>query len=74
MLDWNALGDGSVFDPMPAQGKQIPDVWANPASVRAGYADTVEDSLTALFSGLQKYGDNHTVLVVLGDHQPRGPI
>ena len=74
MVDWNALGDGSVFDPMPAQGKQLNDVWSDPAKVRAAYADSIEYSLTSLISWLQTYGDANTVLVFLGDHQPNTAV
>ena len=74
MVDWPALGDGSVFDPMPAQGNQVSDVWSDPARVRAAYADSIEYSLTTLISWLQTYGDNNTVLVFLGDHQPNTSV
>ncbi|HVW43857.1 MAG TPA: sulfatase-like hydrolase/transferase [Amycolatopsis sp.] len=74
MVDWNALGDGSVFDPMPAQGKQLADVWSSPANVRAAYADSIQYSLTTLISWLRNYGDDNTVLVFLGDHQPNTAV
>ena len=74
MVDWYALGDGSVFDPMPAQGRQLTDVWSDPARVRAAYADSIDYSLTTLISWLRTYGDNDTVLIFLGDHQPNGSV
>ena len=38
--------------------------------VHADYAQTVEYSLTTLIRYLETYGDNNTVMVFLGDHQP----
>jgi hypothetical protein len=70
LVDWNAVGDGSVFDPMPAQGQSAAQVWPNPARVRAAYGKSIEYSLTALVEFVQAYGDDNLVLIVLGDHQP----
>jgi hypothetical protein len=38
--------------------------------VRSAYGRSIEYSLIALFSFVQRYGDDDLVLVVLGDHQP----
>ncbi len=70
LIGWNDLGDGSVFRPMAASGTQPGDIWPDPAKVRAAYAASVAYSLNCLFSYVQTYGDDDTVLVVLGDHQP----
>jgi len=70
MVDWNAVGDGSVFDPMPAEGPSAGQVWPNPARVRTAYGASIEYSLNALVSFVQTYGDDNLVLIVLGDHQP----
>jgi hypothetical protein len=74
MTDWNAVGDGSVFDPMPAAGNTTDYVWANTARVHAAYAQSIEYSLNALISYVQTYGDNNLVLVFLGDHQPNSAV
>ena len=70
MVDWNALGDGSIFDPMPAAGKRVSDVWPNPGRVRTEYGRSIEYSLNSLITYVEKYGTKNTVLVFLGDHQP----
>ncbi|MDQ1739582.1 MAG: hypothetical protein QOE53_1234 [Pseudonocardiales bacterium] len=70
LVDWNAVGDGSVFAGMPSQGASATEVWRNPARVRAAYGQSVEYSLNALVSFVQTYGDDNLVLIVLGDHQP----
>ena len=70
LVDWDAVGDGSVFAGMPALGASAAEVWRDPARVRAAYGQSIEYSLNALISFVQTYPDDNLVLVVLGDHQP----
>jgi hypothetical protein len=70
MLDWNALGDGSVFGPIADQGNSPTDVWKNRTWLRTEYARSVAYSVSSLVSYVEKYGDDNLVLVFLGDHQP----
>ncbi len=70
MIDWSAVGDGSAFDGMPAQGQSPSVVWRDPAQVRAAYGQSIEYTMNTLISFVQTYGDDNLVLVVLGDHQP----
>jgi hypothetical protein len=70
MVDWNAVGDGSVFTPMAAAGASRAEVWKDPQRIRRQYAQSVQYSLTALTSWVRDYGDDDLVLVFLGDHQP----
>jgi hypothetical protein len=74
MIGWNDVGDGSVFDPMPAAGKSFDQVWPNPVTVRAAYGQSIQYSLSALISYVLTYGDKNLVLVFLGDHQPATPV
>jgi phosphatidylglycerophosphate synthase len=70
IVPWQRLGDGSVYDPMPAQGEQPSAVWRDGAQVQAAYGESVQYSLHALDSFLQNVHDDNLVLIVLGDHQP----
>jgi phosphatidylglycerophosphate synthase len=70
MVPWNKLGDGSVFDPMPAQGMPPDVAWRNPETVRRLYGQSIQYSLRALVSWVTRLHDDNLVLVVLGDHQP----
>jgi hypothetical protein len=70
MVDWNQVGDGSVFDPMPAQGQSPSLVWRDPNQVKDVYGQSIQYSLTSLVSFVQTFRDDNLVLVVLGDHQP----
>lgn len=70
-LDWNDVGDGSVFGPMKDQVEDAGDVWAEgPTRIRKAYGESVIYSVSTLVSYLERYGDDKTVLVFLGDHQP----
>ena len=70
MVDWDKVGDGSVFDSMPAQGQSPKAVWRDADKVRAAYGQSVQYSMSALISFVQTFHDNNLVLVLLGDHQP----
>lgn len=70
MIGWDAVGDGSVYDAMSKAGKDPKEVWKDPNQVRTEYRRSIEYSLSSLISYMEKYGDENTVLVFLGDHQP----
>jgi hypothetical protein len=70
MLPWNKLGDGSVYQGIHDKGAQPTEVWKDPRRVRAQYRKAVEYSVRSLTDYVRKYGDDDTVLVFLGDHQP----
>ena len=70
MVPWDRLGDGSVFDPMPAQGLSPAEAWRNPDTVRRLYGESIEYSLEALISWVVNLQEDDLVLVLLGDHQP----
>jgi hypothetical protein len=70
LIAWDAIGDGSVFDRIPAKASTQASLFGDAQRARAAYAHSIEYSLSALFSFVQRYGDDDLVLVVLGDHQP----
>ena len=70
LVPWAQVGDGSVFDPQPAEGLSPVAAWADPRTVRKLYGESVQYSLSALFSFLHTYPQPNLVLVVVGDHQP----
>ena len=45
LIDWNKVGDGSVFDGMPQQGKSPNEVWPDAGRVQATYGQSIEYSL-----------------------------
>lgn len=70
MVPWDQLGDGSIFDPMPAQGKTPSSALGNASTVRRLYGQSIEYSMQALTSWVAQVNDPNLVLVALGDHQP----
>ena len=78
LLDWNALGDGSVYNAIAKASPSRDEVWKQNSRIRDNYAKTIEYSITSLVSFVEKYADDNLVLVFLGDHQPNttvtGPI
>ncbi|WP_242900799.1 sulfatase-like hydrolase/transferase [Actinomadura terrae] len=69
MVDWNAVGDGSVYRPMVTDENPP---W--PAHIRTEYRKSIEYSLNSLISYAKTYGDENLVMVFLGDHQPAATI
>jgi hypothetical protein len=70
LVPWSAVGDGSVFDGMPARGQTAGEVFSDPGRVRAAYGRSVQYTWRTLVSWLRLHPDPNQVLVVLGDHQP----
>jgi phosphatidylglycerophosphate synthase len=68
LISWDEVGDGSIFDRLPAE--ESAGLFGDTERARAAYADSIEYSLSTIFSFVQRYGDEDLVLVVLGDHQP----
>nr|MDT0658279.1 sulfatase [Micromonospora sp. DSM 115978] len=70
LVDWDDVGDGSVFESMVAAGKSPDEVWPDRGKVRTEYRRAIEYTLRTLISYVQTYGDDDLVMVFLGDHQP----
>ena len=70
LISWDDVGDGSIFDRLPADESTESAVLDDAERAQAAYADSIEYSLNTVFSFVQRYGDEDLVLVVLGDHQP----
>ncbi|MFH9977707.1 CDP-alcohol phosphatidyltransferase [Streptomyces sp. NPDC017179] len=74
MVDWDKLGDGSVYKGIEAAGNRPADVLTSSTRSSEEYGKSVEYSLTALTQWMERYGRDDTVLVVLGDHQPNARV
>ncbi|MGW5499631.1 CDP-alcohol phosphatidyltransferase [Streptomyces rochei] len=70
MVDWDEIGDGSVYEGIEASGVEAADVIADSTRSKEEYGKSVEYSVTSLTQWLERYGTDDTVLVFLGDHQP----
>jgi hypothetical protein len=70
LIDWDAIGDGSIYGPMTADDAKPSEVWKDDKRIRAEYRRSIEYSVGSLISYLERYGDDDLVMVFLGDHQP----
>lgn len=68
--DWDAIGDGSVFAPWEDAGEAPEELWLDTDRVREHYALAVDYALGTMAAYAERYLDDRTLLVVLGDHQP----
>jgi phosphatidylglycerophosphate synthase len=74
MVPWNKVGNGSIFDPMPARGETALSVLDNATKERKAYDTSIQYSLRALTSWVTELHDPNLVLILLGDEQPDPPI
>ena len=70
LVDWDDLGDGSVFDPIKREGESADEVWQDNERVKSAYAESIAYTLSSLISFVETYDDDDLVLIVVGDHQP----
>ena len=74
MVPWNQVGDGSIFDPMPAKSESAITVERSANTVRQAYGRSIQYTMKALTSWVTELNDPNLVLILLGDEQPGGPI
>ena len=74
MVPWSQVGNGSIFDPMPAKGDTAADVLSDSGKVKAAYGQSIRYTLRALVSFLTRTDDRNLVVVMLGDHQPHSYV
>ena len=75
MVPWNKVGNGSIFDPMPAQ-RRDPAHGLAQRQQRApvSTARSIQYSMQALTSWVTELNDPNLVLILLGDEQPATPV
>ena len=68
--DWEAIGDGSVFAKWADAGERPEDLWRDYDRVREHYALSVDYAIHTMIGYAERYVDDRTLCIVLGDHQP----
>ena len=68
--DWEAIGDGSVFARFENTGESPAELWQDYDRVREQYALSLGYALEVMGAYAERYVDDRTLLIVLGDHQP----
>jgi phosphatidylglycerophosphate synthase len=74
MVPWNKVGNGSIFDRMPAGGEAPHSVLESASRERMAYSTSIQYSLQTLTSWVAQLHDPNLVLILLGDEQPDTPI
>lgn len=68
--EWEGIGDGSVFEPWRDAGERPQDLWLDHDRVREHFALAVDYALNAATGYAERYVDDRTLLILMGDHQP----
>lgn len=74
VIDWEEVGDGSVFDRQATSGASPREVWSDMDRVRVQFRRSIEYALANLGSYVEERLDDDFLLVILGDHQPARAI
>ncbi len=74
MVPWSKVGNGSIFDPMPARGETALSVLGSASKQRRAFGKSIQYSMQALTSWVTELNDPNLVLILLGDEQPASPI
>ena len=68
--DWDSIGDGSIFARWEHAGERPEDLWLDTERIRQHYALSVDYAINAMAGYAERYVDDRTLLIVMGDHQP----
>lgn len=68
--DWDTIGDGSIFEQWAGQGESPQSLWQDHDRVREHFARSVAYAVEVAAGYAERYVDEHTLLVLMGDHQP----
>ena len=72
--DWDAIGDGSIFERWREYGDPPPVLWQDMERVRDHFVMSVEYSVQVSLDWAARFLDDDTLLILLGDHQPAAVI
>jgi hypothetical protein len=72
LLDWDSLGDGTVFDAVATSGDPPDVVWRDTDRVREQYRLSIDYSLRTVFDYAARHAADPPLMLVVGDHQAAG--
>jgi hypothetical protein len=70
--DWDSLGDGSIFH--DGHVRYFRNNWLWGGEFPEGYLFSIEYELRIIREFMDRYLDPESLVIILGDHQPRIPI
>ena len=68
--DWDSIEDGSIFASWEHAGERPKELWQDLDRIREHYALSLDYALNAMIGFAERYVDDRTLLIVIGDHQP----
>ena len=68
--NWESIGNGTIFAPWKDAGERPEELWQNLNRIQEHYALSLDYAINAMIGYAERYVDDQTLLVVLGDHQP----
>lgn len=68
--DWEVIEDGRVFERWRNAGASPGSVWRSLSKLRDQYIRSLDYSLHAVLDYAARFADDHTLLIILGDHPP----
>jgi len=72
LLDWDSLGDGTVFDEVATSGDPPEVVWRDRDRVREQYRLAVDYALSTVLDYAARHAGDPPLMLILGDHQAAG--
>lgn len=70
LIDWNAVGDGSVYHTLTEQAASRKTPLKGRPRALTDYAESIVYSVSSVISWIEKYGNDNLVVIMFGDHQP----
>jgi hypothetical protein len=70
LIPWDALGDGTVFDPYATAGDPPHVVWRDRDRVRDQFRQALDYTLAATLAFTARRAPTAPLVIMLGDHQP----
>jgi hypothetical protein len=70
LVEWNAVGDGTIFNTQATSGDSPEVVWQDTDRIRTQFRKSIAYALANLVSYATTYGDDNLVILAFGDHQP----
>ncbi len=70
LIDWEAVGDGTIFNPMTEVGDPPDVVWLDNDRIRDQFRLATDYVLQVVGSFAARQADTPPLMIVLGDHQP----
>jgi len=70
VVEWDALGDGTIYERWTRDAPQPREVWRDPDNVRTQFALSVAHSIDTVAAFIADRVADDALVIVLGDHQP----